>query len=238
MLKCTGLNVEFALATELPQEYIALMILNFILRKTICVGNFFRQKTLEQNMLRTRLTVLTLLLALLLPTTGWSKVAHDFDSNRARLLGHMIQQQLSHNHYSHKPTDDKLSHAAFDLYLKQLDFQKRFLLLEDVAQLKGYQDLIDDSIRRGRLDLPETGRNLLNQRIDQVEKMFEELLQQKIDYNKPEVIQTDPEKLNFAANLKELRERWRKLLKFQILSRYINLREDEIGVDEAGVLSR
>lgn len=187
-------------------------------------------------MLRIRLMLIWLLLALLLPATGWSKVPHDFDSNRARLLGHMIQQQLSRNHYSQKPTDDNLSHAAFDLYLKQLDFQKRFLLLEDVAQLKGYQDLIDDSIRRGRLDLPETGRNLLNQRIDQVEEMLGELLQEKIDYNTPEVIETDPEKLSFTANPKELRERWRKTLKFQILSRYINLREDEIGVDEAGAL--
>ncbi|WP_072909173.1 carboxy terminal-processing peptidase [Malonomonas rubra] len=177
-----------------------------------------------------------LLLALLLPTIGWGKQAQEFDNNRARLLGHMIQQQLSRNHYSQKPTDDNLSHAAFDLYLKQLDFQKRFLLLEDVAQLKGYQDLIDDSIRRGRLELPKTGRNLLIQRIDQVEKMTEELLQEKIDYQLEEALETDPEKLTFVADEKQLRERWRKILKFQILSRYLNLREDEVGVDDDGAL--
>jgi len=183
-----------------------------------------------------RLIVQILFLALLLPGGVWAKDAPDFDSNRARLLGHMIQKQLSQNHYSQKPTDDKLSHAAFDLYLKQLDFQKRFLLLEDVAQLKAYQDQIDDAIRRGRLDLPKTGRNLLNLRIEQVEKMSEELLAEKIDFQLDESLQTDPDKLEFVADLKQLRERWRKILKFQILSRYINLREDEVGVDDEGAL--
>ncbi|WP_303721493.1 carboxy terminal-processing peptidase [Malonomonas rubra] len=177
-----------------------------------------------------------LLLILLLPVVGGAMDNADFDTNRARLLGHMIQQQLSRNHYSQKPTDDNLSHAAFDLYLKQLDFQKRFLLLEDVAQLKAYQDQIDDSIRRGRLDLPKTGRNLLNQRIEQVQKISEELLAGKFDYQREETFETDPEKLTFLADTKQLRERWRKILKFQILSRYISLREDEVGVDDDGAL--
>ena len=75
---------------------------------------------------------LLLLVLLFLPLSAWGK-EDSFDTNRARLLGHMIQQQLSNNHYSQKATDDALSLASFDLYLKQLDFQKRFLLLEDVA---------------------------------------------------------------------------------------------------------
>ncbi len=183
-----------------------------------------------------RLLLIHLLLLLLLPLGAWAKDAGSLDNNRARLLGHMIQQQLSRNHYSQKPTDDELSHAAFDLYLKQLDFQKRFLLLEDVAQLKTFQNQIDDSIRRGRLDLPKTGRNLLNQRIDQVQKMAAELLKEKLDVTRDEVIETDPEKLQFVADLKQMRERWRKILKFQILSRYLSLREDEVGVDDEGSL--
>lgn len=182
------------------------------------------------------LLIKVLLLILLLPAGGWAKDSPPFDSNRARLLGHMIQQQLSRNHYSQKPTDDKLSHAAFDLYLKQLDFQKRFLLLEDVAQLKVFQDQIDDSIRRGRLDLSKIGRNLLNQRIAQVQEMSAELLKGKFDYQLDESLETDPEKLEFVATLSQLRQRWKKIIKYQTLSRYISLREDDIGVDDAGEL--
>lgn len=180
--------------------------------------------------------VILVLLIFLLPAGGWSKDADSFDTNRARLLGHMLQQQLSLKHYSQKPTDDALSHAAFDLYLKQLDFQKRFLLQEDVDKLSVFKSEIDDAIRRGRLDLPTTGRDILDQRIAQVQTMVEELLTEKIDPNISETIETDPVKLSFVKNLTGLRERWRKILKLQILSRYISLREDDIGVDDNGAL--
>jgi len=102
--------------------------------------------------------IILVLLLTLLPVGSWGKDVEPFDTNRARLLGHMLQQQLSGKHYSQKPTDDALSSAAFDLYLKQLDFQKRFLLQEDVTKLELFRNQIDDSIRRGRLELPLLGR--------------------------------------------------------------------------------
>ncbi len=180
--------------------------------------------------------ILVLVLTLVLPVGSWSKDVDPFDTNRARLLGHMLQQQLSRKHYSLKPTDDNLSHAAFDLYLKQLDFQKRFLLQEDVARLKQFRSEIDDAIRRGRLDLPITGREILNQRISQVLEMTDSLLAGKVDPTIAESMETDPEKLDFVTDLPELRERWRKILKLQVLARYLSLREDEIGVNDKGEL--
>ncbi len=177
-----------------------------------------------------------LLLPVFFPAAAQAKLNDDFDTNRARLLGHVMQQQLTRYHYSQKPTDDALSHAAFDIYLKQLDFQKRFLLLEDVAQLKAFQDQIDDSIRRGRLDLPKIGRNLLSQRIEQVQALVDELLKEKIDVTRAEGIEVDAEKLEFVGSQEALRERWRKILKYQVLTRYINLREDEVGTDDQGAL--
>jgi carboxyl-terminal processing protease len=179
--------------------------------------------------------ILVLLLTLL-PVSSWGKEAKPFDTNRARLLGHMLQQQLSGKHYSQKPTDDALSSAAFDLYLKQLDFQKRFLLQEDVAKLETYRNQIDDAIRRGRLELPLLGRELLNHRIDQVQTIITELFQEKIDPTVVESIETDPDKISYAKNLTELRERWRKIIKGQTFARYLGLREDDIGLDDDGKL--
>ncbi len=180
--------------------------------------------------------VFLIILLVLVPVLVWAQEPDSFDSNRARLLGHMLQQQLSYKHYSKKPTDDKLSEAAFDLYLKQLDFQKRFLIKADIDKLESFRDSIDDSIRRGRLDLPLEGREMLNLRVTEVRKMVAELMEQKIDPAAAETLETDPEKLSFVTDQSELRERWRKILKLQILSRYISLREDEVGVDEAGEL--
>ena len=177
-----------------------------------------------------------LLLVLLVSTGAWGQEAPTFDTNRARLLGHILQQQLSRKHYSQKPTDDALSRAAFDLYLRQLDVQKRFLLQEDVAELETYRERIDDSIRRGRIELPLTGEKLLKKRVAQVKTMVEELLAEGIDPDVAESLETDPEKLAYAEDRAMLRERWRKIIKFQILNRYVNLREDEIGLDDQGEL--
>jgi len=180
--------------------------------------------------------IILVLLLTLMPVGSWGKDVEPFDTNRARLLGHMLQQQLSGKHYSQKPTDDALSSAAFDLYLKQLDFQKRFLLQEDVTKLELFRNQIDDSIRRGRLELPLLGRDLLNRRITQVQTIIPELFQEKIDPTVVESIETDSKKISYAENLTELRERWRKIIKGQIFSRYISLREDDIGLDDDGKL--
>ena len=180
--------------------------------------------------------IILILLLTLLPVSSWSKEVDKFDTNRARLLGHMLQQQLSGKHYSQKPIDDELSKAAFDLYLKQLDFQKRFLWQEDADKLTEFRTKIDDSIRRGRLDLPLEGRKLLNHRIHQVQNLVAQLLQEKIDPTVKESIETDLKKMNYVNNVQDQHERWRKIIKAQILSRYISLREDDIGVDDKGKL--
>lgn len=150
-----------------------------------------------------------------------------FDPKRAKLVSYLLRDQLSRNHYSQKPIDDALSLAAFDLYLKQLDFQKRFLLAKDVARLRVYAVRIDDEINRGMIELPTVGAGIMEKRIDQVRTMVREILAGDFNFSREESLETDPEKLEYSQNADGLSERWRKVLKFQVLSRYLNLLEDE-----------
>ncbi len=173
-----------------------------------------------------KIAVLVLLTGLWASAAG-ATIHGDFDANRAKLLGYMVRQQLERHHYSHKPVDDEFSRAAFHLYLKQLDFQKRFLLKDDVARLEGFTNRIDDEFNAGRTELPEIGAALMQKRIPQVQKMAEDLLAGTFDFTTRETLETDAEKLDYCDNLEQLRERWRKILKFQVLSRYLNLLEDE-----------
>ncbi|MBW6509046.1 MAG: carboxy terminal-processing peptidase [Desulfuromonadales bacterium] len=177
-----------------------------------------------------------IVLVLLWQTASIGLADEPLNTNRARLLGHILHQQLGSQHYNQKLSEIQLSQTAFDLYLKQLDPQKRFLLQEDVEQLQVHRNQIDNAIRRGRLDLPLTGRELLQERIRQVQTLTATILDEPIDPDADEVIENDPDKYEFAANLSELRELWRKNIKFQLLSRYISLRENDIGLDEHGEL--
>ncbi len=149
------------------------------------------------------------------------------DMGRNRMIGLMIGKQLPGMHFSDKGMDDSLSRAAFDLYLKQLDFQKRFLLQEDVDTLNRYATLIDDELLRGNMVLVQQGYELLNIRVQQVEKMVAEILAAGIDVNQPVSLETDPLKLTYAANLEELRGYWRKMLQEQIISRYLESLADQ-----------
>ncbi|MFH2122892.1 MAG: carboxy terminal-processing peptidase [Pseudomonadota bacterium] len=144
------------------------------------------------------------------------------DMGRDRMIGYMISKQLPGMHFSDKQMDDALSRAAFDLYLKQLDFQKRFLLQQDIDVLRAYSQSIDDELLRGSITLPQKGFDLLNLRIQQVEKMVAEILASEINVNQKESYETDPVKVTYAADEQGLREYWRKILKEQIISKYLD----------------
>ncbi|HMB17264.1 MAG TPA: carboxy terminal-processing peptidase [Pelovirga sp.] len=175
-------------------------------------------------------------LVFLLPSVSIGLADEPLNTNRARLLGHILHQQLGSQHYNQNLSEMQLSQTAFDLYLKQLDPQKRFLHQEDVDQLQVHRNQIDSAISRGRLDLPLAGRELLQERIKQVQTITTAILEEPLDPDAAEVIETDPDKYEFATNLAELRDFWRKNIKFQILSRYISLREIDIGLDDDGEL--
>jgi carboxyl-terminal processing protease len=151
----------------------------------------------------------------------------DYESNRARLLGYLLKQHLSAQHFSHKEIDDNFSEAAFSLFLKQLDGQKRFLLREDVQKLRKYLDRIDDELKTGKMELPVEGEDILAKRASQVHKMVSDILSKDFDFSREEYIETDPEKLDYCTTLAELRDRWRKTLKYQAIHEYLNLIEEK-----------
>jgi len=150
----------------------------------------------------------------------------DFDQNRTRLLTYILRQQTGH-HFSGKPIDDTLSRGAFQLYLKQLDYQKRFLLDGEVRQIRAFENQIDDEIISGKIQLVPLAERLMGQGVRRAEGMVREILSQPLNFNVAEDYETDPDKLVFCRTDSELKERWRKELKYRVLSRYLLLAEDE-----------
>ncbi|MCM2263930.1 MAG: carboxy terminal-processing peptidase [Desulfuromonadales bacterium] len=150
----------------------------------------------------------------------------DLDQNRTRLLTYILRQQIGH-HFSGKSIDNDLSRGAFQLYLKQLDYQKRFLLDGEVRQIRAFENQIDDEILAGKLQLVPLAERLMGEGVRRAEGMVREILSQPFDFNVAEEYETDPEKLVFCRSDAELRERWRKDLKYRVLNRYLLLAEDE-----------
>lgn len=150
-----------------------------------------------------------------------------------KILGTIIKQQLEHYHFSRKERkiDDEFSKDAFELFLKGLDSQKRIFIQKNIDELKQYQTKIDDELhdRRPNVDysLPMLAAEMVKSNLKKIQAFSHEILKHKFDYRKNESIETDPEKIDFCKDFNELKERWRKHLKYQSLNSYLNLIEKE-----------
>jgi carboxyl-terminal processing protease len=154
----------------------------------------------------------------------------EMDQNRTRLLTYVLKRQVE-NHFSGKGIDDTLSLAAFELYIKQLDYQKRLLLTEEVSQLDIFKDRIDDEVQSGRVVLAPLAFRLLANSFSRAERLAEKALSEPFSFDVKEDYETDPEKLEFCETEEELAERWRLELKYRTLNRYLSLLEDA-GVED------
>jgi carboxyl-terminal processing protease len=104
-----------------------------------------------------------------------------------------------------------------------------------VAALRKLDDQLDDQIQSGDLLLARQGEALLMERRKVVGVMVAELLAKPFDFSKPETIETDPEKLDYAPDEAALRDRWRKVLKLQVLQRIAAMEDGEKrGDDDRG----
>ena len=168
--------------------------------------------------------------------------AGKIDQKRNRFIGYLLSKQLPGLHFSNKSVNDELGKAAFYLYIKQLDYQKRFLLKKDVQQLSAFAPYIDDNLANGRITLPDTGYDIISEKIDVIQKAVESMLANtKVKISDPsgdlvvgsfhvkkkESYETDPEKTDFAENINELKERWKKVLKAQVISQFLDLEEEQ-----------
>lgn len=155
---------------------------------------------------------------------------------REMVLGNILKGALENMHLSNKQIDNALSDNAFKVYLERMDYGKQFLLKSDVKSLEKYKREFDDMLISGDLAILEASSELMNKRIGQIEKYVEGLLAKPMDYAKKDQLETDPKKRNFPASEKELYAHWERLMKYEVLSRIVDLKEEQNGLatDEKG----
>ena len=130
-------------------------------------------------------------------------------------------------HLSEKTVDDEVSEEAYKLYLERIDYGKQFLLRSDVKELREYHDQFDDQLVSGQLEIVKKTSEIMDKRLKEVEGIIKEVLKRPFNYDKSEQLESDGEKREFVKNSAELKDRWRKLLKYESLSRLVDLREEK-----------
>lgn len=141
------------------------------------------------------------------------------DKKKDEVILNLIYNVLNSSHFSPQEINDDFSVKVFDHYLESLDYSKRFFLQEDIEALGVYREAIDNQFKASSLDFFEVAYQLYAKRVLEAEGYFEVILSEPLDYSIDEDFETDEEKLPFATSQEEIKERWRKYLKYRVLIR-------------------
>ncbi|QDA59282.1 carboxy terminal-processing peptidase [Hymenobacter jejuensis] len=136
-------------------------------------------------------------------------------------------QGLTVAHYQPEKIDDTFSKRVYDLYLKRLDVNKKFLLQTDVAQLAKYQNDIDDEVKRGSHEFLDLSTQMVTQRTKDIQALYRDILSKPFDFTTEESFETEPDKMTFAADKAAQREDWRKFLKYQTMIRVSEMMDEQ-----------
>jgi len=146
---------------------------------------------------------------------------------KEEFLTKIVVKSLASWHYSPPKIDDAFSKKVYSLEVKRLDPQKRFLVQEDLDSLSRFETDIDNELNQGSLDFFDAASALLRRRIQEAQTMTAALLETQLDLNVEDSLPMEPEKLPWAKNKEELRDRWSKMLKYQILAHMQDARESK-----------
>lgn len=139
--------------------------------------------------------------------------------DKEALIQSAVLNVLQQAHYDPKDLDDEMSSAVFNDFIESLDGRKRFFTQADLAALKVYETQLDDQAKLGSLEFFDKVDALITARRDECEALYKAILDNPFNFEKKESYEFDPEKKDYAANQEELRERWRKSLKYDAMTK-------------------
>jgi len=149
------------------------------------------------------------------------------DADKDKVLMGVIMESLNSGHYTALEIDDDFSAKAYELYVKRLDYNKRFLLDEDVKRFDNYRTALDEQIQAQNYEFFDLSLEIIEKRVKEVEGFYEDILSKPFDFTKEENVEFDTDKLSYVKSKDALKERWRKLLKYNTMTRLADLMDDQ-----------
>ncbi len=147
--------------------------------------------------------------------------------SKEQVLLSVILTHVDQFHFEPAEYNDAYSEKIYDLYIKNLDNQKRFLLQEDVDELEKSKFKLDDAVRDLSFDFYERSVEMIESRQEEAEGYIKDILGKPFDLTVNEEIDFDSDNQKFAGSKKELKDYWRKLLKYQTLDRMMDLKSED-----------
>ena len=149
------------------------------------------------------------------------------DEEKMQTIMISVKNTLSYLHYSPKPINDAYSADVFDKYLEMMDPAKKFLLQSDVDEFTKHKTKLDDYLNRGDISFFHLTVDRLNARTKEVEKLSQDILSKPINFDENEELILEPKLKAYPKNQEELRNEWKKFIKYNILQEIETLNAKE-----------
>jgi carboxyl-terminal processing protease len=131
-------------------------------------------------------------------------------------------------HYNKQLLNDEFSKKVFDVFLENIDPNKRFLFKKDIQLLSKYKFKFDDAIKENDMSFFNNYVSLIEKRERNAEKIVLEVLETSFDLETKDSIELDSDKYDFASSANELKSRWMQYVQSRIVNElYFSIKKQE-----------
>ena len=129
-----------------------------------------------------------------------------------------VVRLLARDHLSGRALDDEISRRSLKTFLKSLDPWKLYLYQSDVDAFMERQNNIDDMVGKGDVNFAYEIFGVFLRRVDDRVALANELLAAAHDFTANEQMISDRDEVHYARTVAEARDRWRKRVKYDLLT--------------------
>lgn len=149
------------------------------------------------------------------------------DDDKMSTIMVSVKNTLSYLHYSPKPINDAYSQEVYKHYFEMVDASKRYFLQSDMDEFAKHRTKLDDYLNQGDLTFYKLTIDRLYQRVDEIDKITQDILSKPINLEEDETLILEPKLKKNATNAKELSAEWKKYIKYNILQEMESLTAKE-----------
>jgi len=150
------------------------------------------------------------------------------DDEKMQTIMVSVKNTLSYLHYSPKPINDAYSKDVYKHYLEMIDPGKRYFLQSDMSEFGKNETKLDDYLNVGDLSFYKLTVDRLYQRVDEIDKMTQEIFNKPINLEEDETLTLESKLKNVPKDKQEQYNEWKKFIKYNILQEIesMNSKED------------
>ena len=168
------------------------------------------------------------LVSILIAFASCSFTSKSFDNpDKDKLLMQLVTYLLEEGHFEPKNINDAFSEEVFERFLNQVDPFKNYFYKSDIKEFETFKTELDDQILVQDVSFFNLVYERLLIRIEDSKTIYNQVLETPFDYSLEETFNTDYENKAYASSKSEMKDNWRKQLKFSTLANYHDLVTDK-----------